>query len=393
MKTLQVSKFYPPVVGGIESVAYELTEGLNRLGIPTDVLCAHTSACTVREKSESGYSIVRSGSMGKVLSTSLAPSMLVEMRRMCRAYDILHVQMPNPMAALALWVAQPTAKIVLHWQSDVINQRRALMLYKPLQTWLLRRADAIIATTPPYLDGSPSLQQWRSKVHVLPIGITPLAACDLAANSRAIRERFGGRKIVFSLGRMTYYKGFDVLIDAARTLVEDSVIVVGGGGELLQTYRDRVAAEGLQGRIEFVGRIPDEDIAAYFKAASVFCLTSIVRAEAYGVVLLEAMAMGKPIVTTNIPGSGVPWVNQDGITGLNVPVGDSVATAAALNRLLTDSDLASRFGQAGELRFRTELTANIMVARVLELYRRLLAEKVADKSGGLKNAQDSLELN
>jgi len=372
LKTLQISKFYPPVMGGIESVAFELTEGLNRRGVETDVLCAHTGPSTLRERSPAGYQIVRAGSLGKLLSTSMSLAMLREARRMFRDYDVIHVQMPDPMAALALWFARPQARIVLHWQSDVINQRRALKLYEPLQTWLLRRADAVIATTPQYAEASPSLRAWKSKVEVIPIGITPIDSRGAADKARALRERFGGRKIVFSLGRMTYYKGFDVLIDAARLLPADAVVVAGGGGELLQTYRERVAAAGLAGRIEFVGRIPDEDLPGYFEAASVFCLSSIVRAEAYGVVLLEAMAMGKPIVTTDIPGSGVPWVNQHEITGLNVPVGESRAMATALTRILEDDTLAARFGEAGKQRFLTHLTAEAMVARTLSLYQRLL---------------------
>ncbi|SHL95507.1 glycosyltransferase [Rhizobacter sp. OV335] len=376
MKILQFSKFYPPVIGGIESVAFELTEGMNKQGVETDVLCAHTGLGTQRERSAAGYRIVRAGSLGKLLSTSMSPALLLETRRMCGDYDVIHVQMPDPMAALALWFARPRAKIVLHWQSDVINQRRALKLYEPLQSWLLRRADAIIATTPPYAEASPALQAWKSKVEVIPLGITPIDSRGAADKAGALRQRFGGRKIVFSLGRMIYYKGFDVLIDAARLLPADAVVVVGGGGELLQTYRDRVAAEGLAGRIEFVGRIPDEDIPGYFEAASVFCLSSIVRAEAYGVVLLEAMAMGKPIVTTDIPGSGVPWVNQHEVTGLNVPVSDGRAMAAALTRILQDDALAARFGAAGKDRFLTQLTAESMVSRTLSLYRRLLAGAV-----------------
>ena len=370
MNVLQVSKFYPPFMGGIESVTFELTEGLNRLGIRTDVLCANTARKTVREGS--AYRITRAGSFGRLLSTSMSPALIAEACRLRSAYDVIHVQMPDPMAALALWFARPQARIVLHWQSDVINQRRALKLYEPLQTWLLRRADAIIATTPPYAEGSPLLQTWKSKVELIPIGITPIDSRGAVDKARALRERFGGRKIVFSLGRMTYYKGFDVLIDAARLLPADAVVVAGGGGELLQSHRERVAAEGLAGRIEFIGRIPDEDIPGYFEAASVFCLSSIVRAEAYGVVLLEAMAMGKPIVTTDIPGSGVPWVNQHEITGLNVPVGDSRAMAAALTRILKDDALAARFGQAGKQRFLTHLTADVMVARTLSLYQRVL---------------------
>ena len=381
MRILQLSKFYPPVMGGIESVAFELTEGLNKVQIATDVLCAHTGWRTQRERASSGYSIVRAGAMAKVLSTSMSPALIREMVRMAGDYDLIHVQMPDPMAALALWMARPRAKIVLHWQSDVVNQRRALKLYAPLQEWLLRRADAIIASSAANAEASEELQRWKSKVVVIPIGIS-IADSASAQNecariseySAAIKERYAGRKIVFSLGRMTYYKGFDVLIDAARELPDDAVVVVGGGGELLQTYRERVVAEGLGDKIDFVGRISDEEIPAYFDAAEVFCLASIVRAEAYGVVLLEAMAARKPIVTTDIPGSGVPWVNQHGITGLNVPVSDGTALAQALRTLLSDPVRARAFGAAGRHRLETYFSAESMVDATAALYRRLLCD-------------------
>jgi glycosyltransferase involved in cell wall biosynthesis len=374
LKILHLSKFYPPVMGGIESVAFELTEGMNRLGLKADVLCANAGFRTSRERSASGYRIVRAGSWGKLLSTSISPSLVTEAKRLCDEYDVVHVQMPDPMAALALRLARPQGKLVVHWQSDVVNQRRALKLYEPLQEWLLRRADAIIATTPPYAESSPSLQAWKSKVHIIPIGISDGTNPDAARKAQALRQRFNGKKIVFSLGRMTYYKGFDVLIDAARSLPADTIVVVGGGGELLQDYRRRVVSEGLTERIDFVGRIPAEDIPGYFAAASVFCLSSIVRAEAYGVVLLEAMAMGRPIVTTDIPGSGVPWVNQHGVTGLNVPVCNAHELADALCRILENPELSARFGHAGRQRFLNRFTAASMVATTVDLYRSLLAD-------------------
>lgn len=371
MKTLQISKFYPPVMGGIESVAFELTEGLNRQGVESDVLCAHTSPGTVRERAGAGYSIVRAGSLGKLLSTSMSPAMLLEAHRIRSNYDVIHVQMPDPMAALALWLARPTGKVVLHWQSDVVNQKRALMLYEPIQRWLLERADAIIATTPPYAESSPWLRAFAHKVEIIPIGISDLSHTASASRVEAIRKRFGGRKLVFSLGRMTYYKGFDVLIEAAAALPDDSVIVVGGGGELLEVHRADVRARGLEAKIRFVGRLPDEEIASYFAACNVFCLPSVVRAEAYGVVLLEAMAMGKPSVATDIEGSGVPWVNQHDVTGLNVPVRDAPALATALRALLENEGLAHQMGRAARQRFIDYLTADHMVAKTADLYRRI----------------------
>lgn len=373
MKILHISKFYPPFMGGIESVAFELVDGMNRRGLVSDVLCANVGPRTVREQHPDGYRIVRAGAFAKVLSTSMSPALIVETASMARHYDVLHVHMPDPMAALALWLTRPRGKVVLHWHSDVVNQRRALKLYEPLQDWILRRADAIIATSAPYAEASPSLRAHASKVEVVPIGITPVPHPDAAQRAEALQARYPGRKIVFALGRMTYYKGFDVLIDAARTLPADSIVLVGGGGELLQTYRDRVKAEGLQDRIAFVGRISDEEIPGYFHAARVFCMSSIVRAEAYGVVLVEAMEAGLPIVATDIPGSGVPWVNQHGVTGLNVPVQDPAALSDALARILGDAALARTMGDASRRRFQDSFTAKTMVDRTVDLYHRILS--------------------
>ena len=191
--------------------------------------------------------------------------------------------------------------------------------------------------------------------------------------ARRIRERFGAKHIVLSLGRMTYYKGFDVLIDAAADLPDGSVIVVGGDGELLERHRETVRRKGLSNKIFFVGHIPHEDLAAYFEAATVFCLASTQRAEAYGVVLLEAMAGAKPVVTTEVPGSAVSWINQPGVTGLSVPVGDAKALAGAVNRIAADAAFADRLGRAARARYEQHLSAETMIQSTLNLYRQLMA--------------------
>jgi rhamnosyl/mannosyltransferase len=289
------------------------------------------------------------------------------------------------MAALALWFARPRSKLVVRWQSDVVNQRRALKLYQPLQRWLLRRADAIVATTPPYAESSPWLQEWKHKIEIIPNGISDVAPSGWEARAERLRQQHAGKRLVFSLGRMTYYKGFDVLIDAAAALPDNCMVLVGGGGELLDAYRTQVASRGLAGKIAFLGRISDEDTLAYYAAADVFCLASTVRAEAFGVVLLEAMAMGKPLVTANIPGSGVPWVNVNGVTGLTTPVGDAAALAEALDSLLHDEALAQRMGAAARQRFLQHFTAPTMVMRTIDLYRRLLAGSLQPHASATAN--------
>lgn len=372
MKVLQLSKFYPPVMGGIESVAWELTEGLNRAGVTTDVLCSGQDRHTRQERAASGYGIVRTGSWGRLLSTSMSPAMLRELRCVAAGYDVIHVHMPDPMAALALWAARPRGRVVVHWHSDVIRQRWALRLYEPLQRWLLQRADAIVATSAAYAAASPSLRAGGGRVTVVPIGISDNQVAVCSDTAAALRQRFRRRRIVFSLGRMTYYKGFDVLIDAAAALPDDCVVLIGGDGELFEHYRTMVVGRGLAGKVHLLGHINDHELASHFEACDVFCMPSTVRAEAYGVAMVEAMVMGKPIVATDIAGSGVPWVNVDGVTGYNVPVRQPAALASALTRLLDDAPLRERMGAAARARYLQEFNAELMTHRTIELYRRLL---------------------
>lgn len=372
VRVLQLSKFYPPVMGGIESVAWELTEGLNRAGWPTDVLCSNQRWRATVDRAGTGYGIWRAGSFGRVMSTSVAPGMVALLHRLARHADILHLHMPDPMAAMALWLVRPRCKVVVHWHSDVIRQRLAMGAYEPLQRWVLERADAVIATSQPYVEASKALCAIRSKVQVVPIGISDHRPQACSVQAAKLKRQIHGRRLVFALGRMTYYKGFDVLIEAARALPTDCVVLIGGEGELLGRYRDLVARNGLADKVLLPGHIDDSALASHFEACDVFCMPSNVRAEAYGVAILEAMVMGKPVVASDIPGSGVPWVNQHEVTGLNVPVGDPLALAAALNQLLSDDNRRLACGASARQRYEREFTAHAMTDRTIDIYQRLV---------------------
>lgn len=370
MRVLQLSKFYPPVNGGIETVAYELATALNRSGHPTDVLCSNTRNATVHE-SVDGYRVTRAASLGKLLSTSMAPALISELSKTHSQYDAIHVHLPDPMTNLALRFVKPSAKIIVHWHSDVVQQKVALKLYEPLQRWLLERADRIIATSEPYALTSPWLSEFIGKVRVVPIG-TREPAAQTPAEVTALRARYPGKRIVFTVGRSVYYKGFFDLIAAAELLADDTMVIVGGTGPLLDALRQRVVERRLQSRIAFVGRISDEEMPKYYAAADLFCMTSTVRAEAFGVVLLEAMAASKPVVATDIAGSGVPWVNQHGVTGFNVPVGDAQAMATAIRRLLDDEALRLRLGQAARQRYLDHFTPDRMATATIDTYKEVV---------------------
>lgn len=372
MKVLQVSKFYPPEHGGIEAVARDLSAGFVRAGLHAEVLCANKRRRRVDEIDAQGVRITRAASLGLWLSTSMAPGLALELWRRRAQADIVHVHMPDPLAALAVWIARPRGRVVLHWHSDVVRQRVARHVYAPLQRWLLRRADAVIATSPPYAASSPQLRSVHDKVIVIPIG-APAPVPPPARQLERIRHSHAGRRIVFALGRMTYYKGWEVLIDAARRLPADVDVVIGGGGPDLAYYRAAAERAGAAGYVRFVGPLSAASVEAYFQLAEIFCMASTVRAEAYGVAVLEAMARGLPVVATDIAGSGLGWLHQDGVTGLRVPPGDPAALAAAIVTLLDDPALRQRFGVAGHARWAAHFTAETMADQTVALYRRLLA--------------------
>lgn len=370
LRCLQLTKFYPPVPGGMETTVRDIAEGLTTSGWRVEVLCAHTGRNTIRESGK--IPTTRVGSWAEVASTSLTPGLFGELSRRQRHNDIIHVHLPNPIANLALLLSRPRAKIVAHWHSDIVKQKHLLKVYTPFQEWLLKRADAILATSPPYAQSSPWLQPHLHKVHFVPSCIRdPEQTVDGADRQRradTIRTSFPGKKLVFALGRMTYYKGFDVLVAAARDLDDDTLVLIGGKGELLDTLKAQARSLGVEHKVKFLGRVEDEDLPGYYGAADVFCLPSLMRSEAFGLVMVEAMSYRKPVVATCIPGSGVTWVNVHGETGLNAKPGDPKDLARTLNELLGDPERARALGAGGRRRFEQNFTLDKMIGALSDVY-------------------------
>ncbi len=370
MRILQLGKFYP-VSGGVERVMVDLLQGLSDQGLICDMLCCHAVVGASRRVVEvaSNAHIICEKSLLKKYSTMISIQMIIELRRICRNYDIIHVHHPDPMAALALLLSGYKGKVVVHWHSDILSQRSLLRLYMPLQNWLLRRAAVVVGTTPVYVQQSPHLQAVQKKCTYLPIGTHPVVWND--ERVARIRAQYPGKHIVFSLGRLVRYKGFEYLVEAARELSDDYVVLIGGGGELREKLQDRIDIYGLSDRVKLLGRVPDEDLPNYFQACDLFCLSSILRTEAFAIVQLEAMSCGKPIVATNIPGSGVSWVNAHGVSGLNVPVADSHALAEALISIMENESLRKRLSQGASRRYKEIFQFDEMIDGCRKIYQSL----------------------
>ncbi|MBD1432241.1 glycosyltransferase [Sphingobacterium sp. DN00404] len=366
MNILQLGKFYP-IRGGVEKVMYDLTLGLSERRVRCDMLCASTEnypAETI-ELNDFGSVMVMHTQI-KLAATMLAPAMIFTLRRIAKYYDIIHIHHPDPMASLALFLSGYKGKVVLHWHSDILKQKALLKLYTPLQNWLIKRADSIVGTTPVYVAESPFLQKVQHKVDYIPIGVLPIVASS--EKVVAIRERYKGKHLIFSLGRLVDYKGYEYLIRAASCLDGGFHIVIGGKGPLQESLSALIAELEVEDRVTLLGFLPDEEVPTYYAAADIFCLSSVWKTEAFAIVQIEAMSCGTPIVSTHIPGSGVSWVNQGGVSGLVVERENPEALAEAFKKIAADPVLKKQLSEGSRKRYETYFTRDKMVKKSLEVY-------------------------
>ena len=364
MRVLGIGKFYPPEYhGGLESVVVTLNHELVRRGIAVTYVVSRVGGAR-RTDVVDGVRVVRAASAGTLLSQPLSPGLLTAVRR--EPGDLVHLHHPNPLGDLAALLDRRPLVITQH--SDVVRQRALWPVYGPIVRRALGRARLAAIGSEQLLATSAELRGFEERVRVIPFGIDPGRFAPTPAVTErvaALRASWGGEPVVLSVGRLVGYKGFDVLIRAMAGLAA-TLVLVGTGPE-------EARLKALAGpRVRLLGRVSDADLVACYHAADVFCLPSVTIAEAFGVVLLEAMACGKPLVTTALP-TGVAAVNRDGATGIVVPPGDAGALREALAGLLASASRRDGLGAEGRRVLEREYTAALMGERYEALYREALA--------------------
>jgi rhamnosyl/mannosyltransferase len=367
VRVLELGKYYYPYMGGIEHHLYVLSNEL-KARAAVEVVVANTERRTIHEVVE-GVPVTRCGALAKVASTSLAAGMPFELSR--RSYDVLHLHLPNPLGAASYLAARKPRnhRLIVTYHSDVVRQRLLAKAYEPLVDRVLERADVIVATSPNYVDSSEVLQRFRAKCVVVPYGVdlelyrpTP----ERMEAARELRARLGGGPLLLGVGRLIYYKGFEFAIRALPRLPGARLVLVGEGplrGELEGLARSL----GVADRVSFEGDVHNNRIAPYYLASDVYVLPSTARSEAFGIVQIEALAAGIPVINTSLP-SGVPFVSRHGETGFTVPPSDAEALRDAASKLLADDALRARFGEAGRARAKADFSKEILVERLMRLY-------------------------
>lgn len=358
-RVLHVGKFYAPHRGGIETHLQFLCTELRKYA-DVRVLVA-SGERRGSEEIIDGVPVTRAATPFSLASAPLCPGMIRAIHE--AQADIVHLHVPNPSAIMAYLASGHQGALVCTYHSDTVRQKILGPLFEPIMTQVLKRCDAIIVSSPNYIDSSPVVRRYKHLCHVIPFGI-PVDEFERADHGavREIRERYGPNMIM-SVGRHVYYKGFQFLIEAMERVNGKLVLI--GDGPLRGECENLIRTKKLEDKVFILGRV--EDVVPFYHASQLFVLPSIARSEAFGIVQIEAMACGKPVVNTNLD-SGVPFVSLDGVSGLTVPPGDTVALAAAINTLLGDDELRARYGAAARRRVDQLFTLEAMTNKMLDLY-------------------------
>jgi glycosyltransferase involved in cell wall biosynthesis len=327
------------------------------------------------EERHGSVDVLRVPVLAKIGAVAVCPTMPACLAR--EQADLIIIHEPNPMGLLAYYLARPTGRLIVWFHSEVIRPDwRYRLFYRPLLRFALARASKIVVASPTLASSAPQLREWQSKCVVIPYGVSvgaEPASGDIARRADTIRKAHA-RPIVLFVGRLVAYKGVDVLVEAMRGIQAVALLVGEGPGRAI--LLQKAEALGVSDRVKFLGEVTDDELSALYRACDVFVLPSVTRQEAFGVVQLEAMARGKPVISTDL-GTGVAWVNQDGETGIVVPPRNASALHNAIQQLLGDAVRRDALGAAGARRARSLFSVDRMIDSTLGLYSSVTGQDVS----------------
>lgn len=371
MHILHIYKDYFPVLGGIENHIKALAEGQVNAGHDVTVLVCSRDM-TTRFDVLNGVNVIKAGRMATVASMPIScvqPIILYQ-----QSPDVVNIHSPYPLGEIAdYFTKRGTVTVVTH-HSDVVRQKGWLRIYGPFLKRTLNSSDCIIATSRNYICSSPWLWPLQEKCTVVPLGV------DVERFQPVKRTPSSVLRLLF-VGCLRYYKGVDVLIRTMSHIDRVKLSIV-GTGPMKQGWEQLAYSSGVSEKVDFLNEVADEELPEIYKKADVFILPANLRAEAFGTVLLEAMAAGLPCITTEL-NTGTSWIVKDGVTGFVVKPGDANALAKAIQALQNNYDLSITMGTAGRHRVVRKFSEQQMVEDVQKLYVKLLAKK---NTGGKSTA-------
>jgi glycosyltransferase involved in cell wall biosynthesis len=357
MRVLHIGKYYPPHMGGMETHLQHLVSGLQSC-VSVKAIVANDYLRTDRIWID-GVEITRVSTFGEFASSSLTWGLSREIEK--SDADIVHLHAPNPLAMSAFLRSGHRGKLIITHHADISGRRLLKSMIWPIWRKCMERASAIIVTSNSFAKSSAELGPYREKCRVIPLAVDfNLLNGVPEQDIEEIRSRFPGRIVLF-VGRLVPYKGVQYLIEAMKG-VDATLLIIGEGPE---DRRLKAFVERQNQRVHFLGRVPS--LGAYYRAADLFVLPSCEPKEAFGLVQLEAMHCGLPVINTSLA-TAVPEVSIHGQTGLTVPPGDAAELRRAISAILGDRDLWTKLS-CGARKRAAQFTVQAMTDEVLKAYR------------------------
>jgi glycosyltransferase involved in cell wall biosynthesis len=367
----QITTFYENM-GGVERSVRDLSLGLLRLNYDVTVLCTRKNASRVY--TEDGIKVIASGSPISFAGRPVALGLARELSR--KRFDLKHFHLPCPLATVLEQLAGDKSAIrVASWHHGIGKYPLFEAAYEPALRRFLKSVDRILVTAPPMIQFAGVLEEFADKCYSVPLGInTTLLEQAKPENVAEIRKGYN-RPLILFVGRLVYYKGCDVLIKAMKNI--DADLLISGEGPLHDQLVQLAADTGIAHKVHFQGRVSDDELAVLYNACDIFVLPSVLPTECFGLVQVEAMACGKPVINTNLP-TGVPWVSKNGETGLTVVPGEVESLSAAIAKLLSDDPLRSKLGAGGKVRAYRYFTIDRQVELTHAIYSELFQDRNAE---------------
>jgi len=364
MKILQINKFYYPVIGGIETIVKDIAEDLNNKDdISVDVL-----SCKIKGKGEdcliNGVKVFKSSSFGRVLGMPLSFNFFKKLFAIEQDYDVLLFHFPFPLSAIAIpFLKNKNVYILYH--SDIVRQKISQVPFIPFIKYGLKKAKKIIVSSKNLIENSKTLRKYKNKCEVNYFGINInnfSLTSEIKIKSECIRKQYP-TPLLLSVGRLVYYKGYEYLVKSMSG-IENAHLLIIGEGALEKKLKKIISEEGLNEKISIIK--PVENLRPYYNACDIFIFPSVANSEAFGLVQIEAMSFGKPIINTNLP-TGVPEVSLNNVSGITVEPKNIEELNSAINKIISSKEMQQKYGDAAKERVKNIFNRKKFNERLLEI--------------------------
>ncbi len=374
LKILQVYRtFFPDTQGGAEEVVRQIAKGIIRNSAECKIVVPSKYVKTIEVILVDGIEVIRLPELIEIASCNMFIKGFTKYRELVGWADIVHYHYPWPFQDI-LHASLPKSlrkqkKFVMTYHADIVRQKFLSKLYFPLMHWFLTQMDVIIPSSTNYSQSSRVLRPFLTKVKVIPFGLDESVLPVLCETNKTYWRNRVGEDFFFFIGVLRYYKGLHILLKAAQG--QDFRVVIAGSGRVRLALEKMIEQYDLT-NVTLVGRISDLDKVSLFNLSRAFVMPSFLRSEAFGMALLEGLSYSRPLITADI-GSGMSFVNQNGLTGFWVEPESVDSLRQALNTLHKDPLLCSQLGANGRQRFEKEFTNDRMACRYMDVYRTLSA--------------------